>query len=443
MRVGKELKWLITQINKDEHYKEIFMSQEIIAHANEILKINDYGSYTIPTDKLYPFQWNWDSCLTALGISHTNEDRAWTEIEELFSHQWKDGMVPHIIFHQPSKDYFPGTEVWQAGSTSGITQPPIAGFVVNRLYKNAKNKSMAKKRALKLLPLIAAWHNWFFSYRDPDKSGLVAIIHPWESGRDNSSDWDKALQRVPSSDSSTNSRRDTQVVNPKHRPTNEEYDKYIYLVELFRNNNWDNEILHEISPFQIVDPGFNSLLLRSCYDLGSLAKELGYSEISANSFCQFEKGMNALETLWSNSDSRYSVFDRKEKTLVKSSSIGGLLPIFAPIPKSRAEAIISNILEIEKNCNYLLPSHDPMDDKFDSLRYWRGPVWLIMNYFMASGVRQFNNKELSDRIVSDSISLIKEKGFAEYFDPKSGKPCGGDSFSWTAAMTIELLLGEL
>ena len=53
----------------------------LFAEAERILRDNDRGAYTIPTRGLYPFQWNWDSCLTALGQRHFDEARAWTEIE--------------------------------------------------------------------------------------------------------------------------------------------------------------------------------------------------------------------------------------------------------------------------------------------------------------------------------------------------------------------------
>ena len=44
--------------------------------AAEILNENDReGRYTVPTRGLYPFQWNWDSCLTALGWMYLEEDR--------------------------------------------------------------------------------------------------------------------------------------------------------------------------------------------------------------------------------------------------------------------------------------------------------------------------------------------------------------------------------
>ncbi|TVS04476.1 MAG: hypothetical protein EA407_04120 [Rhodobacteraceae bacterium] len=82
------------------------MSDALHSAAIEILKINDRGSYTVPTKGLYPFQWNWDSCLTALGQRHFHPGRALTEIKTLFAHQWPCGMVPHIIFHALDEGYF-------------------------------------------------------------------------------------------------------------------------------------------------------------------------------------------------------------------------------------------------------------------------------------------------------------------------------------------------
>ncbi len=113
---------------------------ELIAQAVEILRKNDRGTYTVPTHGLYPFQWNWDQRCQRSGLFHIDEARAWTEIETLFAHQWEDGMVPHIIFHKQDDGYFPGPEVWDTRRpvpTSGITQPPVAGFAVRRLFDRA------------------------------------------------------------------------------------------------------------------------------------------------------------------------------------------------------------------------------------------------------------------------------------------------------------------
>jgi hypothetical protein len=70
-------------------------SLDLRQQAIEILRANDRGGYIVPTATgLYPAQWNWDSCLVALGLAQFDEPRAVVEIETLFGGQWPDGMVP-------------------------------------------------------------------------------------------------------------------------------------------------------------------------------------------------------------------------------------------------------------------------------------------------------------------------------------------------------------
>lgn len=59
---------------------------DLFRDAVDVLRENDRGRYTIPTKALYPFQWNWNSCLTALGPRHFDESRGWTEVVTLFAH---------------------------------------------------------------------------------------------------------------------------------------------------------------------------------------------------------------------------------------------------------------------------------------------------------------------------------------------------------------------
>lgn len=418
------------------------MAETLFDRAVEILKENDRGSYTVPTAGLYPFQWNWDSCLTALGQAHFDEARAWTEIETLFAHQWEDGMVPHIIFHEHDDGYFPGPDVWSTGRkvpTSGITQPPVAGFAVRRLFDRARDKAMARTRAATLLPKIAKWHDWFYRCRDPEGTGLVAILHPWESGRDNSIDWDAAFERVPTEGVMPFTRRDTQHANPEHRPTQAQYERYIWLVQLFRGLGWDNAKLHEASPFKVVDPGFNAILLRSSADLADLADALGETGTARAIRAQAERGLVAIERLWNDRLGQYVCFDRATGKQVDSASVGGLLASFAAIPAARAEALGRRIEVLGDRSTFLVPSHDPGAAAYDGKRYWRGPVWLIVNYMIADGLRRAGEAAVADRIVADSLKLIHEGGFAEYYDPMDGEACGGGRFTWTAAMVLEFL----
>lgn len=419
-------------------------TSDIIARAVEVLKENDQGAYTIPTKGLYPFQWNWDSCLTALGLAHYDEARAWTEIETLFAHQWPDGMVPHIVFHVWNDGYFPGPEVWRTDrptATSGITQPAVAGFAVRRLFDRAADKQLAAERARALLPKIDAWHRWFYENRDPRGEGLVAIIHPWESGRDNSIDWDEAFERVPTEGVEPYTRRDTLHADPAHRPTQGQYDRYIWLLQLFRGLGWDNTKLHDASPFQVVDPGFNAILIRACADLADLAQVLGETGIAAANRARAEKGLAAMERLWSDERGQYLCLDRVTGKLIDSASVGGLLPAFAAIPEARTAALAATVERLAAKARYVVPSHDPDDPRFDAKRYWRGPVWLVVNYMISDGLAAAGHDDAARRITQSSLDLIRESGFAEYYDPLTGDPLGGGRFTWTAAMVIEFLRG--
>ncbi|MDR7124802.1 hypothetical protein [Pseudotabrizicola sp. 4114] len=412
-------------------------------NAIEILRENDRGSYTVPTKGLYPFQWNWDSCLTALGQRHFDEARAWTEIDTLFAHQWPCGMVPHIVFHKLDDGYFPGAEVWATGRpvpTSGITQPAVAGFALRRMFDRATDRAAAEARARALLPKVAAWHRWFYATRDPGGEGLVAILHPWEAGRDNSIDWDAPFERVPTDGIAPYTRRDTQHADPAHRPTKAQYDRYLWLVEHFRGLGWDTAKLHDASPFQVVDPGFNAILIRSCADLADLAEALGETALAVENRAYAAKGLTALERLWSDAHGQYLCLDRVTGALIDSPSVGGLLAAFCAIPAARAATIAATIGG--HGTRFRVASHPPSDPRFDAKRYWRGPVWLVVNYMIADGLARAGQSDAAAKITASSLDLIRTSGFAEYYDPQTGEPLGGGRFTWTAAMVLEFLAME-
>ncbi len=410
---------------------------DLAATAIDVMRANDRGSYAVPTKGLYPFQWNWDSCFTALGQSHYDMARAWTEIETLFAHQWDDGMVPHIIFHEAAPTYFPGPDVWGSGRTvptSGITQPPIAGFAVAELFRRSGND----QRARLLLPKLDAWHGWFHRTRDPARTGLVAVIHPWES-RDNTVDWDEGFERVPTDGIAPYQRNDLKHADPATRPTKAQYDRYLWLVQHFRGLGWDSRRTHDASPFQIVDPGFNAILIRSCLETAALARKLGEDAIAERNEAYAQAGLAALDQLWDDKAGQYMPFDRVAGKLLDSPSIGGLIPVIAPIPPARVAAIAETLRAIGREVRYLVPSHDPRDLRFDLRRYWRGPVWHVCSYLVLVGLRDAGEEDLANRIIDDGLALIETGGFAEYYDPRDGTPLGGGSFSWTAAMVLEFI----
>ncbi|HEU0065660.1 MAG TPA: hypothetical protein VFQ57_00310, partial [Sphingomonas sp.] len=254
---------------------------DLASAARAILKRNDRGGYTVPNGRVYPFQWNWDSAFVALGFDTFDRDRAWTEVETLFAAQWDDGFVPHIVFWQEDDGYFPGPSVWGTDKnpvTSGITQPPVAATVVRRLWDSAVAAGEAeafRPRAEALFDRLLAWHGWFAQHRDPDARGIVVAMHPWETGRDNSPEWDVPGEAIDVSQVGEYVRRDTGHLDAKMRPTKLEYDRYVALVQYGRAQGWDHAKIAAGNPFRVADVGMSMMLLRANRDLADLAAALG------------------------------------------------------------------------------------------------------------------------------------------------------------------------
>ena len=418
------------------------MSNDLESRAREILRANDRGGYTVPTSSgLYPAQWNWDSCLVALGFAQYDMDRAWQEVETLFSGQWRNGMVPSILFHGDDSTYFPNTAIWQCREqvpSSGITQPAVAATVVRYLAERTGGTD-SRERLGRLLPKLLASHRWFHAARDPDGSGLVSIIHPWESGMDNSPVWDSALADVPPGPSVAHLRKDTGFAAAAVRPTGPEYDRYINLVVTFRDAGYEPAAVWRTAPLRVADIGFNAILQRANHDLLHLLRLTGDTDGAAKVSAMIERTAAALEGRWSETDGIYYSWNTKRGIPIEKPGIGCLLPLYAdPQAALRHPVLLERLRSWLSQVRYGVPSFEPGRPEFEPLRYWRGPVWLVVNWMLIDGLRRNGQPELARRILSDSLELVGSHGFGEYFDPLTGDALGGPEFSWTAAMYLFL-----
>ena len=130
-------------------------------------------------------------------------------------------MIPHILFHIKNLDYTPNYKAWNCGnkvSSSGITQPPILASVLRLIIERNKFSKVEIKKFYPFILKIKKCLEWFIKYRDPKHSGLISILHPWESGYDNSPLWDKPMSNIEIENNLQYKRKDNKIVKPDQRP---------------------------------------------------------------------------------------------------------------------------------------------------------------------------------------------------------------------------------
>jgi len=412
-----------------------------IKNAQKILIGNRKRGYTLPTNnKLYPAQWNWDSAFIALGYSYFNLNFALKEIKTLLDGQWKDGMIPHILFHNTNTNYYPNHTAWNCGNkirSSGITQPPVLASILKEIIDKNKITKIQKKEIKKFVIKIKKSHEWFIKNRDPKKTGLVSILHPWESGYDNSSLWDEPMNKVKIEKNIQYKRADNKVINPEHRPLNIDYDRYVTIKNDLRKKKYDPKKIFKTSLFNVVDIGFNSIFLKSNKDLIILLKKFNLDSSTIINYIKITE-KNILK-YFDKKKQTFFCFDLRNKKKIFIPSITNYLILYADIKNSKInDILIKNLKKHNLKEKYFFSSIKPNHKSFEEKRYWRGPVWINCNWFIHKGLMNKDEK-YSNKIKERTIRLVEKKGFHEYYSCKNGKPMGANNFSWSAALYLDLI----
>lgn len=425
---------------------------QLIEGAKAVLAGNDLGHSTKPAPGLYPHQWNWDSCFIAIGISHYDTARAIQEIRSLLKGQWRNGLIPQIIFNPNATGYFPGPDVWQcerspdapAGiSTSGITQPPVLASAALRIWQNARDKNAARQFLADAYPRILAYHRFLYGERNPDGTGLVVVVHPWESGLDNTPPYLDAGSRVHLTYQPQYTRLDTLHVDAKNRPTNKDYDLFVYLLEQMRAVNWDQKRYLESAPLQVEDVLFNSILCRANTDLAKIAEVVGDDPAEPRGWHELTRAA-INHKLWDQAAGTYYSYDRVAGELLQDDTIACFHTLYGRVaPPDRAERLVHerllNRARFRPEGGYPLPS-TPLDSPwFNPENYWLGPTWINTNWMILQGLEQYDRADLSTELKRKTLEVIQRSGYREYFNPMTGEGYGTNNFSWTAALTIDLL----
>jgi glycogen debranching enzyme len=422
----------------------------LVDRAISVLRGNDTGVFTKPGPHQYPHQWNWDSALIALGLAHFDLPRAQLEIRSLLSGQWQDGMLPHVVYHDVPSDYFPPAVFWQIENsphapgipTSGITQPPLLTTIVRRIDSRFPMSDFVHE----VYPALLRWHRWLHTSRDVDGTGLACILHPWESGTDDSPRWLNILAAMRPEAVPEFERGDTIHVPAIERPHRSEYERFIYLIDVFRQQRYAPNALLAHSPFLVQDILFNSILFRADEDLRALAVGLGQRADEIDGWLR-NMHLNFNSRFWDEGVGLYYDYDARAGMPIRVNTAATFLPLLAGLPsKMQAQRLVGeHLLNTHEyapagELHHWVTTTARTEPTWEPRRYWRGPVWIIMNWFLIEGLQRYGYDDLAQVIRQDTLGLIESTGFREYYDPRDGSGCGSGDFSWSAALAFELSL---
>lgn len=432
---------------------------DLLEQAKAVLEMNDRGTYTQPAQGTYPHQWLWDSCFIAIGRRHLDVERAKTEILSLLRGQWRNGMLPNLVFRD-DLEYRADRDVWRSWvspfapadvTTSGITQPPMVAEAVVRV--GAKMAWPERRSWYRMVyPALVEYHQWLYHERDPHAEGLILQIHPWETGLDNTPPWmnemhehllplwirlaakfklDRVMRLF---------RRDVHAIPEGQRVSMLDSLAMFDIQRRLRRKTYDiNKILNH-SLFSIEDLTFNSIFIRANTHLRDIAKALR-EELPEDLDERMQKTEKTLEQLWDAYSGQYYSRDFITHRLLKIPTVASLMPLYAgSITQERANQLVK-LLENEHTFGpaYPVPTVPPSSFWFHPTGYWQGPSWVNTNWLIIDGLKRYGFKDHAAALRESTLEMTAQHGCYEYFDPLTGMPAGAPNFSWTAALVIDLL----
>jgi len=135
-------------------------------------------------------------------------------------------------------------------------------------------------------------------------------------------------------------------------------------------------------------------------------------------------------------------YDLISKDWIRKRTISSLIPIYTGvIPEDQIDLFVKWLRHArwcgEGRCH--TPAIPRTETYFSHLTYGLGPVWVSTNWMIWLGLLKYGYRETAEQIRQGILKLIANHGFRVYYDPITGEGKGRKSFSWTAALVIDMI----
>lgn len=363
----------------------------------------------------YASQALWDSCFHALIWRWFDLPMARDELRALVAAQVTDGpdagMIPHMTYWRGGAE-----ELWGQPDRSLITQPPLIAVAAMDLHAGAHDLDFLAE----LYPALVAYHAWFDRRRDPDGDGLVCLIHPWESGWDASPRWDRAMG-LPDD------------------PTYEEGRlARVALAGRLVEHGCDARSLMEAGSYCVETIDFNAIRVADLEALASMAAALDRPHDSAHWRDQAESVRQTILAKMVVDGLPVDLNGPEEQPIIQQSAAQAVALFGGCATGEQAQRLVAQLREPYFWTVYPVPTTPTHSPAFVPDRYWRGNVWLSVNWLIYRGLQRYGDNALATQLAIRSLALVSRSGFWEYYHPLTGQGLGAPSYSWSA-LVLDML----
>ena len=351
-----------------------------------------------PNVRVYPHQWLWDSCFHAIAWSALGDERGVRELTSCFKAQLPSGFVSHMRYLTPNRVRGPLTD------RSSYTQPPIYAHAAHLLTSAGFPLDDA------LIAAIDQGLEWLWSHRMSEQ-GLLFVVHPWESGCDDSPRWDSWVGR-------TSYRRRS-------------YGRYD--AEVVQQTVFDGEGAAVWSSSFVAAPAaFNAFAAHAARELVAIGGDQRW-------IARADALASAIdEHLWDDGQGVWvdqALVGGGPSTHVPT--LDGIFGALVTAAEERADRALSQLLDPERfNAPFGLRYLPRQHPGYRANAYWRGPAWPQLSYMAYETAQRWRRTDVADAIATMTIRGAMRARFAEYWNAETGRGLGARPQGWTALAAV-------
>jgi glycogen debranching enzyme len=339
----------------------------------------------------------------------------------MFHFQLPDGRIPQQINwrHKPGLTNPLKPRLYTKDECNDLTQIPVLPYSLRAIYAATADVALLRE----LVPKLVHHFNWWRTTRDLDGTGVISILHPWESGLDLTPAYDPALGVRPSS---------------RARPAwSAIYPQLIQLALSYRwRYAWDQKAIlartsaapGPINWFKVQDVAVNCVYASGWRILGDLAGEFDKTLAAECYAHQRHAEAGILATLFSPQAGYFVTGYKDEKNkqcFHPVRTVQMLFPLLLDsISAQQVSTIISHLTDPKEFWTaYPVPSVSRAEAEYNPIQntdlLWRGPTWGFTNWFVMEGLQKHGHTALVDQLMDRWIAMAEKGGVWENYNPET------------------------